>query len=226
MDVSKPMLGGGDGAVGWRHALACSALAASIAATAMIAPVVAGGEVGKTTVVVRTVNVEKDGNVRRAGLGGYVEQSDVIETADGSASEIVFLDDTIVAVGPNTRLTLDEFVFNSDPALGRFAMTSDKGVFRFDSGNLAKGAYVIRTPTVTISVGGTAARGAREGARLVDCNVSATAFPDGTIHAPVATPDWAVSKVTEFDGLLARAKSEAGDDGPNPGRASTRCSFR
>ena len=189
MDVSKPMLGGGDGAVGWRHALACSALAASIAATAMIAPVMAGGEVGKTTVVVRTVNVEKDGNVRRAGPGGYVEQSDVIETADGSASEIVFLDDTIVAVGPNTRLTLDEFVFNPDPELGKFAMTSDKGVFRFDSGSLPNGAYVIRTPTVTIGVVGSAARGTREAARLVDCSVSAIATPDGAIQGPVATPE-------------------------------------
>ena len=85
---------------------------------------------------------------------------------------------------------------------------------------------MIRTPTVTIGVGGAAERGAREGASLVDCSVSATAFPDGTIHAPVATPDWAVSKVTEFDGLLARSKSEAGDDGPNTGRASTRCSLR
>ncbi len=162
----------------------------------------------------------------RLARGERVRQNEVIETADSSASEIVFLDDTIVAVGPNTRLTLDEFVFNPDPALGKFAMTSDKGVFRFDSGSLAKGAYVIRTPTVTIGVGGAAESGARGGARLSDCRASATAYPDGTIHAPVATPDWAVSKVAELDGLLARSKSGAGDGGPTTGRASTRCSFR
>jgi hypothetical protein len=226
MEESEPTLGhgGGDAAVGWRHALAISVLAASIAFAA--ASDVAGGEVGTTSVVVRTVIVERDGNVRRAGPGGYVEQSEVIETADGSASEIVFLDDTIVTVGPNTRLMLDEFVFNPDPALGRFAMTSDKGVFRFDSGSLAGGAYVIRTPTVTIAVGGPAESGARGGARLVDCRVAATASPDGTIRAPVATPDWAADRVTELDGVMARSISGAGDGGPNTRRASTRCSFR
>jgi hypothetical protein len=38
-----------------------------------------------------------------------------------SASQIVFRDRTKVSLGPNARLTLDEFVFDPDPAHGRCA---------------------------------------------------------------------------------------------------------
>ncbi len=197
--------------------------AAAIALAAMMAPALAGDDVGSTSVVIRTVNVEAEGGVRRVGPGESVHQSDVIATADASASEIVFRDDTVVAVGPNSRLTLDRFVFDRDPALARFAMTTSKGVFRFSSGNLASESYVIRTPTVTIGVTGTAGRGAREGVRLANCWLTTTAYPDGRILPPGPPPDWAVTSVKGLDGLLAQA--EAGTPGGKR-RASTRCDLR
>ncbi len=112
-------------------------------------------EIGSTTVAVRTVTGELAGEVRRLGPKDVVHQDEVIQTGVSSASEIVFRDNTTVTLGPNTRLSLDRFVFDPDPARGKFVMSTGKGAVRFVTGNLAKQSYAIRTPTVDISVHGT-----------------------------------------------------------------------
>ncbi len=221
--VDRP--GGAATEVGRRQALAHAGLAASflypagailLAATVLLAgdaaPVLAGEDIGRATIVVEKVTGALDGEVRRLARGEGVRQNEVIETADSSASEIVFLDDTKVALGPNARLMLDRFVFDPDPARGKFAMTTDKGVFRFQSGKLAKGSYVIHTPSVTIAVGGTAGGAAAKVARPEDCKlVSTTVFADGTMLPPGAPPEWAAAKVRELDGLLGNSAEKAGD---------------
>ena len=85
------------------------------------APAAAGGEIGRTTVVVRKVTGALAGEVCPLAPKESVHRDEVIETAVSSASQIVFRDHTKVSLGPNTRLTLDEFVFDPDPAHGRCA---------------------------------------------------------------------------------------------------------
>ncbi|MCH7889489.1 MAG: FecR domain-containing protein [Proteobacteria bacterium] len=225
--VDRPP-GGAETEVGRRQTLAHAGLAASLlypagaillAATVLLAgdaaPVLAGEDIGSATIVVEKVTGALDGDVRRLARGERVRRNEVIETADSSASEIVFLDDTKVALGPNARLILDRFVFDPDPALGKFAMTTDKGVFRFQSGKLAKGSYVIRTPAVTIAVGGAAGSDAAKVARPEDCKlVSTTVFADGTMLPPGAPPEWAVAAVRELDEKLGYSAEEAGDARP------------
>ena len=125
------------------------------AAEAGVDAAVAGQEIGSTTVVIKTVTGAMAGDVRQLALKDGVHQNEVIETDVSSASEIIFLDDTKISLGPNTRLSLDNFVFDPDPARGKFVLTTVKGVFRFVSGNLSNESYEIRTPTVTIGVRGT-----------------------------------------------------------------------
>jgi hypothetical protein len=85
-----------------------------------------------------------------------VYHNELIETQEASATEIVFLDDTKLALGPNSSLTIDRFVYDPDPALAAFVATATEGVLRFVSGNLPKISYAIHTPTATIGVRGTA----------------------------------------------------------------------
>lgn len=225
-EVYRP--GGAETEVGRRPAPARAGLAASffdpagaivLAAAALLAgvaaPVFAAEDIGSATIVVEQVTGEIDGDVHRLTRGERIRQNEVIETADASASEIVFNDDTKVAIGPNARLMLDRFEFDPDPALGKFAMTMDKGVFRFRSGRLAKGSYVIRTPAVTIAVGGAAGGNATEAAKSEDCKpVSTTVFADGTMLPPGAPPEWAVAKVRKLDDLLGYSAEEAGNARP------------
>ncbi len=207
----------------FRYPAAAFLFAAAVGLTAMMAAVFADEGIGSTSVVVRTVTAEMDGDVRRLAPGENVRQNELIETADASASEIVFLDHTKVAVGPNTRLTLDSFVFDPDPARGRFEVTTDKGVFRFDSGNLANESYVIRTPTVTIGVGGTARSGAGNAVMVVDCMLSTTVFSDGTMLPPGPPPEWAVASMQELDDVLEEAETETGYGRRESGRYTGRC---
>ena len=122
--VDRPP-GGAETEVGRRQTLAHAGLAASLlypagaillAATVLLAgdaaPVLAGEDIGSATIVVEKVTGALDGDVRRLARGERVRRNEVIETADSSASEIVFLDDTKVALGPNARLILDRFVFD------------------------------------------------------------------------------------------------------------------
>ena len=72
-----------------------------------------------------------------------------------AATEFVFLDETKLALGPNSSLVLDRFVFNPESDTGSFIMTATAGVFRFVSGKLPKASYTIHTPTSTIGIRGT-----------------------------------------------------------------------
>ena len=111
--------------------------------------------VGNARVVVRTVLGTLQAEPRVVKFADDVYHNELIETEDGSAIEIVFLDETKLALGPNSSLTLDRFVFDPEPDQSSFVATTTKGVFRFVAGNLPKKAYTVRTPTATIGIRGT-----------------------------------------------------------------------
>ena len=125
--------------------------------------VIAGGSahalekvtIGNTKVVVKTVTGDLDQEKRQIQFLDDIYHNELIETGDESATEIVFLDETKLALGPNSKLTLDKFVYDPDPDQASFIMTATAGVFRFASGKLPKKSYVIHTPTATIGIRGT-----------------------------------------------------------------------
>ncbi len=106
---------------------------------AVTAPLFAGDEIGTTTIVVKKVTGEMAGEVRSLVVRDTVHQDEAIETSVSSASEIVFLDDTKISLGPNTRLKLDRFVFDPDPARGKFVLTAVRAQCERTRGPLAEG---------------------------------------------------------------------------------------
>lgn len=135
-----------------------------LAAAAAIAVLVIAGSpadadqqltVGNARVVVRTVTGTIEAELRRLQLKDDVYHNELIETAKGAATEIIFLDDTKLALGPESRLTLDRFVYDPNPKKAAFVITATKGAFRFASGKLPKASYTIHTPTATIGIRGT-----------------------------------------------------------------------
>lgn len=111
--------------------------------------------IGNTKTIVRTVTGTLEKNRRRLELRDDVYHNEVIETKNESATEIIFLDETTITLGPNTRMTLDRFVFDTDPNKAAFVMTAARGALRFVSGNMPKKSYVIHTPSATIGIRGT-----------------------------------------------------------------------
>ena len=111
--------------------------------------------IGNARTVVKTVTGSLDAERRNIQLLDDIYHNEVIETGDESATEFVFLDDTKLALGPNSSLVLDRFVYDPASDTGSFVLTATAGVFRFVSGKLPKNAYEIHTPTATIGIRGT-----------------------------------------------------------------------
>ena len=90
--------------------------------------------------------------------GATIESMDTYVTG-GCSSNITFKDDTKVRVTENSRLLIDDFVYdpkNSDA--GKLAMKVGMGTVRYASGQVAKNnpqQVNIKTPTATIAVRGT-----------------------------------------------------------------------
>ena len=90
--------------------------------------------------------------------GTEVHVGDVIVTGGNGKLGITFRDETIISVGPDTRVAVDEYVF--EPAQGKmgFVAKMTQGTLQFISGVIAKlspDTVALRTPTGTIGVRGT-----------------------------------------------------------------------
>ena len=114
-----------------------------------------GEDIGAAVRIVNLVTAEYDADQRRLATGDNVRQDELIEVSTDGTGEIRLRDDTQLALGPGSRLLLDEFVYNPDISGGAIVLNLVRGSFRFITGIAAKPAYVIRTPSAAITVRGT-----------------------------------------------------------------------
>jgi hypothetical protein len=82
------------------------------------------------------------------------KQQRVLTEAQGRA-QLAFLDGSALTVGPNSDVTLDEFVFDPDAGRGSARVVAAKGVLRYVGGKISKTTDVaITTPSATIGIRG------------------------------------------------------------------------
>jgi len=89
--------------------------------------------------------------------GTGVEMEDAVKTAQGKVG-ITFADDTRVQVNENSKLVIDEFVYDPKAKTGKLALNMASGTVRYASGAIAHNnpnKVAINTPTATIAVRGT-----------------------------------------------------------------------
>ena len=90
-----------------------------------------------------------------AGVG--VQSMDTAVTANGTM-RIDFIDETRVDITEQSRLVIDEFVYDPANDIGSLSMKASLGTVRYASGQIAKRYkqnVKIRTPSATIGVRGT-----------------------------------------------------------------------
>lgn len=86
-----------------------------------------------------------------------VQSYDTIKTKNGRTA-IEFLDETRVDVTENSKLVIDEFVYDPNTSTGSLALKASFGTVRYASGQIAKNSrqnIKIRTPTAVVGVRGT-----------------------------------------------------------------------
>ena len=90
--------------------------------------------------------------------GDALYVSDIIETGPSGTIGITFVDNTVFSAGPGSRLTVQEFRFDSSNFRGEMLANLRTGTLTVVSGDITRsspGAMKIITPTSTLGVRGT-----------------------------------------------------------------------
>ncbi|MBO6836700.1 MAG: FecR domain-containing protein [Alphaproteobacteria bacterium] len=83
---------------------------------------------------------------------------DQITSGADSGMQILLLDETVFTIGPESEMTIDEFVYDPATRPGSLAASMGKGVMRFVTGNISAGTpenMTIKLPVGTIGIRGT-----------------------------------------------------------------------
>jgi len=115
--------------------------------------------IGKVTEQKGSASITREKSVIDAKKDSSVDSLDTIETGKGEVG-ISFDDDTQVKVTENSKLVIDDFVYDpKNKSVGKLALKCAIGTVRYASGNIAHDNnknVAINTPTATIAVRGTA----------------------------------------------------------------------
>lgn len=130
-----------------------------IAALALFIPhaALAGEPIGQIKTQTGTVFVERAGASKPIAIGDRVFESDTIVTTSGTVG-ITFTDNSMMSLGPMSRLKLDQFKFDATTHNGVFNSSLQKGTLSVKSGNIVRQtpeAMHIRTPAALLGVRGT-----------------------------------------------------------------------
>ncbi|MBP1735686.1 MAG: putative exported protein [Deltaproteobacteria bacterium] len=112
--------------------------------------------------VVKTIkgaaSIVRQEKVVSAAYGQKIFSGDTIKTGPDGSLGIIFEDDTLISLGPNSEIIINEFVFA--PAQGNMSIVTRmiKGTVTYLSGIIAKlspQSVKFETPTATLGIRGT-----------------------------------------------------------------------
>ena len=113
--------------------------------------------VGKVTEQTGPTEIVRNKSSIPAKVGSGVEMNDTIITAKSKA-KLTFEDNTTVNITEQSKLVVDDFVYDPKKGSGKLAMKVVMGTARYASGQIAKTnpqQVAVSTPTATIAVRGT-----------------------------------------------------------------------
>jgi hypothetical protein len=102
-------------------------------------------------------SIDRSNNTLEGKKGTGVEMNDEIRTVRGKLG-IIFADNTTVQINENSKLVIDDFVYDPKAKTGKLSMKVALGTVRYASGQIAHNNNQnvnIKTPTATIAVRGT-----------------------------------------------------------------------
>ena len=114
--------------------------------------------IGTVTEQVNTPpSIQRKNQTLTGAKGTGVEMADAVRTAQGKVG-ITFDDNTKVQVNENSKLVIDDFVYDPKKGTGKLSLNMAMGTVRYASGQIAKNSpqsVGINTPSATVSVRGT-----------------------------------------------------------------------
>ena len=115
--------------------------------------------IGSITDLKGAGQIKRGAKASPAVKGAGIEKMDTVSTNSQGRAKITFVDATTVNITENSRLVIDDFVYDgNNKSKGKLGLKLALGTARYASGALAHGnpkGVNIRTPTATIAVRGT-----------------------------------------------------------------------
>lgn len=114
--------------------------------------------IGVVKTVTGDVTIGRNVGEFPARVNQKVYQGDVIKTGTSGRTGLVLEDDTLISLGGNSRLRLENFAYRPPESKLSFIVRIFKGTASFLCGQIAKlssGQMIIETPDATVGVRGT-----------------------------------------------------------------------
>ncbi len=127
----------------------------SVAASASLAQ---DNVIGYVKTVQGDAAVLAAGKAEKAQPGTPVHIGNVLKTGQQGSMGVVFKDNTIMSLGPDTEISIDEYLFAPDKGNLKLRASMTRGTLNYVSGLIAKlkpEAITLKTPTGIIGVRGT-----------------------------------------------------------------------
>lgn len=111
---------------------------------------------------------------RQVQSGDPIFLGDAITSGKASGMQVMLMDETVFSIGPNSEISIDEFVYDPATDSGKVTASVAKGVFRFITGKIAQKRpedMTVRLLTATIGIRGTIVAGAVRSTEGSDASV-------------------------------------------------------
>jgi len=95
---------------------------------------------------------------QQIGSGEPIYMGDQISTGAGGGLQVMLMDQTVMTLGQNAKITIDDMVYDPKSGNGKLNFSVAQGAFRYVSGQIAKNNpenVAIKTPMATIGIRGT-----------------------------------------------------------------------
>ncbi len=116
--------------------------------------------IGQVEILELGASVQRaDGSVEPLAVGTKVYLNDVVSTVDGGKLSITFVDGTIFTLASNSRMVLNDFIYDPNANDNSAVFNLVEGSFVFIAGSVAStGGMDVKTPVSTIGIRGTTVR--------------------------------------------------------------------
>lgn len=118
----------------------------------------AAAEIGRVKRIMGVATVQRGAAKLTPVPGFQLQPGDTLVTGKDGQMSLSFIDDTRFSVGPNSRVSVDQFEYNRTTQAGSFVTRVNRGSLAVVSGQIAKSkqdAMKVRTPTSLLGVRGT-----------------------------------------------------------------------
>jgi len=102
--------------------------------------------------------VTTHGSKQKASLGTAIFMGSVLQTNPKSSMGVTFKDDTVMSFGPDTQITVDEYLYQPEQGKAKLSSKLVKGTLNYISGSIGKlkpDNVAVQTPSGTIATRGT-----------------------------------------------------------------------